>query len=57
MLLIDGAQSRQTRRTDKQERYAAIANHQRVTIDGAAHMVHQDNPEQLADVVGDFITR
>jgi len=57
VLLIDGAQSRQTRRTDKQERYAAIANHQRVTIAGAGHMVHQDNPEQLADVVGDFITR
>jgi pimeloyl-ACP methyl ester carboxylesterase len=56
VLLIDGAQSRQTRRTDKQERYAAIANHQRVTIAGAGHMVHQDNPEQLADVVGDFIT-
>jgi len=57
VLLIDGAQSRQMRRTDKQERYAAVANHQRVTIAGAGHMVHQDNPEQLADVVGDFITR
>jgi pimeloyl-ACP methyl ester carboxylesterase len=57
VLLIDGAQSRQMRRTDKQERYAAIANHQRVTIAGAGHMVHQDNPEQLADVVEDFITR
>jgi pimeloyl-ACP methyl ester carboxylesterase len=57
VLLIDGAQSRQMRRTDKQERYAAIANHQRVTITDAGHMVHQDNPEQLADVIGDFIAR
>jgi pimeloyl-ACP methyl ester carboxylesterase len=57
VLLIDGQESRQTRRTDKQERYDAIANHQRITISGAGHMVHQDNPEQLADVVGDFIDR
>ena len=40
-----------------QERYDAIAKHQRITISGAGHMVHQDNPEQLADVVGDFIAR
>jgi pimeloyl-ACP methyl ester carboxylesterase len=57
VLLIDGEQSRQTRRTDKQERYEAIANHQCVTINGAGHMVHQDNPDQLADVVRDFISR
>lgn len=57
VLLIDGEQSRQTRRTDKQERYEAIANHQRITINGAGHMVHQDNPDQLADVVRDFISR
>lgn len=57
VLLIDGEQSRQTRRTDKQERYEAIANHQRVTINGAGHMVHQDNPDQLADVVGNFVAR
>ena len=57
VLLIDGEQSRQTRRTDKQERYEAIANHQRVTINGAGHMVHQDNPDELADVVRDFISR
>jgi pimeloyl-ACP methyl ester carboxylesterase len=57
VLLIDGEQSRQTRRTDKQERYEGIANHQRVTINGAGHMVHQDNPDELADVVRDFISR
>src|ERR1043165_616741 len=55
VLLIDGEESRQPRRTDKQERYDAIAHHQRITISRAGHMVHQDNPEQLADVVGDFI--
>jgi pimeloyl-ACP methyl ester carboxylesterase len=55
VLLIDGEESRQTRRTDKQERYDAIANHRRITISGAGHMVHQDNPEQLADAIRDFI--
>jgi pimeloyl-ACP methyl ester carboxylesterase len=57
VLLIDGEQSRQMRRTDKQERYDAIANHQRVMISNAGHMVHQDNPKQLADVVGNFVAR
>jgi pimeloyl-ACP methyl ester carboxylesterase len=55
VLLIDGEQSRQMRRTDKQERYGAIANHQRVMISNAGHMVHQDNPKQLAVVVGNFV--
>jgi pimeloyl-ACP methyl ester carboxylesterase len=57
VLLIDGEQSRQMRRTDKQERYDAIVNHQRVMISHAGHMVHQDNPEELAHVVGNFIAR
>lgn len=55
VLIVDGEQSRQMRRTDKQERYAAIANHQRVIISRAGHMVHQDNPKELSDVVGDFL--
>ena len=57
VLLIEGEESRQTRRTDKQERYDAIANHQRITICGAGHMVHHDNPEQLANTIGDFMAR
>ncbi len=55
VLIVDGKESRQTRRTDKQERYDAIAMHQRVTIDRAGHMVHQDNPVELADVVTTFL--
>jgi pimeloyl-ACP methyl ester carboxylesterase len=54
VLIVDGKESRQTRRTDKQERYDVITNHQRVMIDGAGHMVHQDNPEQLAEFVANF---
>ena len=55
VLIIDGKESRQTRRTDKQERYDVIASHRCVAIDGAGHMVHQDNPEQLAEVVANFL--
>jgi pimeloyl-ACP methyl ester carboxylesterase len=55
VLIVDGAESRQTRRTDKQQRYDAIRNCQRTTIVHAGHMVHQDRPEQLAEVVTAFL--
>jgi pimeloyl-ACP methyl ester carboxylesterase len=54
VLIVDGAESRQTRRTDKQQRYAAIRDHQILTVARAGHMVHQDNPAQLAEVVASF---
>lgn len=54
VLIVDGKESRQTRHTDKEERYDAIGNHRRVVIDQAGHMVHQDNAEQLAEVVARF---
>ena len=53
--IVDGKESRQTRRTDKQERYDAIPNHRHGTIDHAGHMVHQDNPRQLAKIVAPFL--
>jgi len=55
VLIVDGKESRQMRRTEKQERYDAIRNHQRVIIDHAGHMVHQDKPEQLAKIVASFL--
>lgn len=55
VLIVDGQLSRQSRRTDKQERYDSIARHQRVTIEGAGHMVHQDQPAELARVVATFL--
>ncbi len=54
VLIVDGKESRQTERVDKQERYAAIARHERIVIDHAGHMVHQDNPEQLAERLAEF---
>ena len=55
VLIVDGKESRQTQRTDKQERYDAIPNHRHGTIDHAGHMVHQDNPQQLAKIVAPFL--
>jgi pimeloyl-ACP methyl ester carboxylesterase len=55
VLIVEGKASRQTRRTDKQARYDAIRNHRRVIIDHAGHMVHQDNPVALAEVIATFL--
>jgi pimeloyl-ACP methyl ester carboxylesterase len=55
VLIVDGQESRQTRRTDKQQRYDAIQDRRLVTIGNAGHMIHQDNPEQLAEVVANFL--
>ncbi len=55
VLIVEGKESRQTRRPDKQQRYDAIAHHERIVIDDAGHMVHQDRPEALAAAVRDFL--
>ncbi|MSP41465.1 MAG: alpha/beta hydrolase [Deltaproteobacteria bacterium] len=55
VLIVDGQQSRQTRRTDKQQRYQALRDQRHVVIDNAGHMVHQDNPERLAEAVAPFL--
>ena len=55
VLIVDGKESRQTRRTDKQQRYNAIAQRKFVTIAQAGHMVHHDQPAQLAEIVENFL--
>jgi pimeloyl-ACP methyl ester carboxylesterase len=55
VLIVDGHESRQNRRTDKQERYDAIRHHRIARIARAGHMVHQDNPEELAKTVVNFL--
>ncbi|HWH77932.1 MAG TPA: alpha/beta hydrolase [Candidatus Binatus sp.] len=55
VLIVDGKESRQTRRTDKQQRYDAIARQQHAVIENAGHMVHQDNPGELAKVLAAFL--
>ncbi|HET9916710.1 MAG TPA: alpha/beta hydrolase, partial [Candidatus Binatia bacterium] len=55
VLVIDGKLSRQTKRTDKQQRYDAIVDHGQIVIDGAGHMVHQDNPRALVEALLPFL--
>jgi pimeloyl-ACP methyl ester carboxylesterase len=55
VLTIEGQESHQTKRTDKQERFEAIANRRHVVIEEAGHMVHQDNPEALSIAVAEFL--
>ncbi|MGH7927794.1 MAG: alpha/beta fold hydrolase [Candidatus Binatia bacterium] len=55
VLIVEGAQSHQRQRTDKQERYEAIAQHKQIVIEDAGHMVHQDNPQKLADAIAAFL--
>ena len=54
-LTIEGKESHQTKRTDKQNRFEAISNRRHVVIENAGHMVHQDNPEALAQTISDFL--
>jgi pimeloyl-ACP methyl ester carboxylesterase len=55
VLIVDGKQSRHSQRPDKQQRLAVVQNKQFTEIDDAGHMVHQDNPDGLADVVLQFL--
>ncbi|MBM4261195.1 MAG: alpha/beta hydrolase [Deltaproteobacteria bacterium] len=55
VLIVDGKESHQSKRTDKRQRYAAIANRRQTVIANAGHMVHQDNPVGLAEVVVPFL--
>jgi pimeloyl-ACP methyl ester carboxylesterase len=56
VLVIAGRESKQTPRPDMHQRLDAIRDHRRLEIPRAAHMVHQDNPEDLADAVLQFIS-
>ena len=55
VLLVEGKQSQQTRRHDKQQRMDAIKDKRLVDIEDAGHMIHHDNPQALADVVAEFL--
>jgi pimeloyl-ACP methyl ester carboxylesterase len=57
VLIVEGAQSHQRQRADKQQRYDAIARHEQIILDNAGHMVHQDNPKMLAQAIAAFFTR
>jgi pimeloyl-ACP methyl ester carboxylesterase len=54
VLVVEGKESHQTERTDKQERFEAICHRRHIIIEDAGHMVHQDNPEALSAAVAEF---
>jgi len=54
VLVVEGKISHQSKRPDKQQRIDALRHKQLVAIGDAGHMVHQDNPEALAQVVRNF---
>jgi pimeloyl-ACP methyl ester carboxylesterase len=56
VLLVRGKESHQNLRPDVRERLEAIAHRTWVEIEGAGHMVHQENPEGLAAVVVEFLS-
>ena len=55
VLIVEGKESHQTHRPDKQARLDALRDKRIVQVDNAGHMVHQDNPQTLAAVLADFL--
>ncbi len=55
VLIVEGKESHQTQRPDQQARLDALHDKRRIRVDHAGHMVHQDNPEALADLLVDFL--
>jgi pimeloyl-ACP methyl ester carboxylesterase len=55
VLVIDGKESHHAQRPDRQQRLAVTRDKRFVEIDDAGHMVHQDNPEALADEIVKFL--
>jgi pimeloyl-ACP methyl ester carboxylesterase len=56
VLFIQGKESHQSSRPDMQQRLEAIARHAFVEIEAAGHMVHHDNPDELAEAVLGFLS-
>jgi len=55
VLILEGKESHQTQRLDRQARLDALRDKRIVQVDHAGHMVHQDNPEMLAALLADFL--
>ena len=55
VLIVEGKQSHQARRSDKQARLDALRDKRVAQVENAGHMVHHDNPERLAELLADFL--
>jgi pimeloyl-ACP methyl ester carboxylesterase len=56
VLVVEGQLSRHAQHPDRQQRLAVIRKKHFAVIDNAGHMVHQDNPEELARAVAQFLS-
>jgi pimeloyl-ACP methyl ester carboxylesterase len=56
VLVVEGQHSRHAQHPDRQQRLAVIRQKHFAVIDNAGHMVHQDNPKELARVVAEFLS-
>lgn len=56
VLFIQGKESHHAPRPDRQQRLEAIARYAFVEIEAAGHMVHHDNPDELAEAVLGFLS-
>jgi len=56
-LILWGEESRQLTRREKKERLEGLAGETHVTIKNAGHMIHHDNPQDMARVVAAFLAR
>ena len=57
VLIVEGKESHQTQRPDKEARLDALRPKLRIDVEHAGHMVHQDNPKGLATLLADFLRR
>jgi pimeloyl-ACP methyl ester carboxylesterase len=55
VLIVDGTQTHHSPRPEKRQRLEVVGNKRFAEIDHAGHMVHQDNPERLAELMADFL--
>jgi pimeloyl-ACP methyl ester carboxylesterase len=54
VLIVNGRQTHHSPRPESRQRLEVVRNKRFAEIENAGHMVHQDNPEQLAELVTDF---
>jgi pimeloyl-ACP methyl ester carboxylesterase len=57
VLIVDGRQTHHSPRPESRQRLEVVRNKRFAEIDNAGHMVHQENPERLAELVADFLYR
>ena len=57
VLIVNGRQTHHWPRPESRQRLEVVRNKRFAEIENAGHMVHQDNPQRLAELVADFLYR